>query len=63
MDSDEEVSCDELGRPDPTGKNRGGEAGITLGTGIGVAVYIAMSEVLHIVSRKAVMNDGWSHAT
>ena len=45
------------------GKSRGGGVGITLGTGIDVAVYIAMSEVLDVVSKEAVMKDGRAHAT
>ena len=63
MDPDEEISCDEPGRQDPTWKSHDGGAGIMLGTGIDVAVYIAVSEVLDIVSREAVMNGDWSHAT
>ena len=50
------MSRDEAGRREPAWESRGGEAGVALGMGIDVAVYIAMSEVLGIVSREAVMN-------
>ena len=63
MDPDEEMGCDEPGRQEPTWESRGGGAEITLGMGIDVAVYIAVSEVLGIVSREAVMNGGRSPAT
>ena len=63
MDPDEEMSCDEPGHQEPTWESRGGETGVALRTGIDVAVYIAVSEVLDIVSREAVMNGGRSRAT
>ena len=63
MDPDEEMSCDEPGRQEPTWESRGGGAGAALGMGIDVAVYIAVSEVLDIVSREAVMNGSRSRAT
>ena len=44
-------------------ESRGGEADVALGMGIDVAVYIAVSEVLGIVSREAVMNGSRSRAT
>ena len=50
------MSNDESRRQEPAWESRGGEAGVALGMGIDVAVYIAMSEVLGIVSREAVMN-------
>ena len=56
MDPDREMNTDEPGRQEPTWESRGGEAGAALGMGIDVAVYIAVSEVLGIVSREAVMN-------
>ena len=63
MDPDEEMSIDEAGRREPTWESRGGEAGVALGMGIDVAVYIAVSEVLDIVSREAVMNGSRSRTT
>ena len=57
------MSIDELGRREPTRESRGGEASVALGMGIDVAVYIAVSEVLGIVSREAVMNGSRSRAT
>ena len=63
MDPDEEMSCDEPGCQEPTWESRGGGAGVTLGMGIDVATYIAVSEVLDTVSRETVMNGGWSRAT
>ena len=63
MDPAEEMSGDETGRQEPTWESRGGGAGVTLGMGIDVAVYIAVPEVLDIVSREAVMNGGRSRAT
>ena len=63
MDPDEEMSCDEPGRQEPTWESRGGGAEITLGTGIDVATYIAVSEVLDIVSREAVMNGSRCRTT
>ena len=63
MDPDEEMSCDESGHQHPTWKSRGGEAGITLGTGIDVAVYIAMSVVLDVVSRETVTDGGRGSTT
>ena len=63
MDPDEEMSCDEPGHQKPTWESRGGQAGVALGTGIDVAVYIVAPEVLDIVSREAVVNGTWSRAT
>ena len=63
MDPDEERGCDEPGRQEPTRESRGGGVGIPLGTGIDMAVYIAVFEVLDIVSRETVMNGGRSCAT
>ena len=57
------MSCDEAGRREPAWESRGGEAGVALGMGIDVAVYIAMSEVLGIVSREVVMNGSRCRTT
>ena len=54
---------DEPGRQEPTRKSHGSEAGVALGMGIDVAVYIAVSEVLGIVSREAIMNGSRSRTT
>ena len=62
-DSDEEMSRDESGRREPARESCGGEAGVAMGMGIDVAVYITVSEVLGIVSREAVMNGSRNRAT
>ena len=63
MDPDEEMSSNEPGLQEPTLESRGGETGVALGTGIDLAMYIAVSEVLDIVSRAAVMNGDPSRTT
>ena len=57
------MSNDESRRREPSWENRGGEAGVAMGMGIDVAVYIAVSKVLGIVSREVVMNGSQSRAT
>ena len=57
------MSRDESGRREPARESRGGEAGVALGTGIDVAVYIAVSEALGIVSRETVMKGNRCRTT